>query len=50
VVTIVEQCSEGPITEKVIQEFVEREALAKQQVEANRAKIDSFEVEFPILE
>jgi hypothetical protein len=34
VVTIVEQCLEGPVTEKVIQEFTEQEALAKQQVEA----------------
>jgi hypothetical protein len=29
VVTMVEQCLEGPVTEKVIQEFVEQEALAK---------------------
>jgi hypothetical protein len=34
VVTIVEQHLEGPVTEKVIQEFTEQEALAKQQVEA----------------
>jgi hypothetical protein len=34
VVTSVEQCLEGPITEKVIQEFTEQEALVKQQVEA----------------
>jgi hypothetical protein len=32
VVTIVEKCLEGPITEIVIQEFVEQEALSKQQV------------------
>jgi hypothetical protein len=36
VVTIVEQCLEGPVIEKVIQEFVEQEALAKQQVEVAR--------------
>jgi hypothetical protein len=30
VVTMVEQRLEGPVTEKVIQEFVEQEALAKQ--------------------
>jgi hypothetical protein len=40
VVTTVEQCLEGHITEKVIQEFVEQEALEKHKVEA-------FEVEFP---
>jgi hypothetical protein len=33
VVTIVEQRLEGPVTEQVIQEFVEQEALVKQQVE-----------------
>jgi rRNA processing protein Krr1/Pno1 len=36
VVTIVEQCLEGPVTEKVIQYFTEQEALAKQQVEEAR--------------
>jgi hypothetical protein len=34
VVTTVEQRLEGTITKKVIQEFVEQEALVKQQVEA----------------
>jgi hypothetical protein len=29
VVTIVEQCLEGPITEELLKEFVEKEALAK---------------------
>jgi hypothetical protein len=29
-VTIVEQCLEGPITEQLIHEFAEQEALAKQ--------------------
>jgi hypothetical protein len=33
-VTRVEQCLEGPMTEKVIQEFTEQEALGKKQVEA----------------
>jgi hypothetical protein len=43
VVATVEQCLEGPVTEKVIQEFIEQEALAKQQVEVARAKIEAFE-------
>jgi hypothetical protein len=43
----VEQCLEGPITEQVIQEFTKQEALAKQQVEAARAKLEAFEVVFP---
>jgi hypothetical protein len=30
VVTVVEQRLEGPVTEKVIQEFTEKEALVKQ--------------------
>jgi chromosome segregation ATPase len=50
VVATVEQCLEGPITEKVIQEFTEQEALVKQQVEAARAKIEAFKVVFPRLE
>jgi hypothetical protein len=29
VVATVEQCLEGPVTEQVIQEFIEQEALAK---------------------
>jgi excinuclease UvrABC nuclease subunit len=36
VVTIVEQRLEGPVTETIIQEFTEQEALAKQQFEAAR--------------
>jgi hypothetical protein len=35
------------VTEKVIQEFIEQEALSKQQVKASRAKIEAFEAEFP---
>jgi hypothetical protein len=46
-VTTVEQCLEGPVTGKVIQEFIEQEALAKQQVEAAQAKIKAFEAELP---
>jgi hypothetical protein len=29
VVVIVEQCLQGPVTEQVIQEFIEQEALEK---------------------
>jgi hypothetical protein len=47
VVTTVEQCLEGPVTEKVIQEFTEQEALVKQQVEAARAKLEAFEAVLP---
>jgi hypothetical protein len=47
VVTSLKQCLEGPLTEVVIQEFAEQEALAKQQVEAARAKLQDFEAELP---
>jgi hypothetical protein len=38
---------EGPITEIVIQEFIEQQALAKQQVKATQAKLEAFEEELP---
>jgi hypothetical protein len=38
-VVIVEQCLKGPVIEQVIQKFIEQEALAKNQVEASRAKL-----------
>jgi hypothetical protein len=47
VVAVAEQCLEGPVNEAIIQEFAEQEAMAQQQVEANRAKIESFEAELP---
>jgi hypothetical protein len=54
VVATVEQRLEGSVTEQVIQEFVEQEALAKHQVEAARAKVkvarvklEAFEAELP---
>jgi hypothetical protein len=47
VVTMVEQQLEGPLIKKVIQEFVEEEALAKQQVEAAQAKLEAFETKLP---
>jgi hypothetical protein len=50
VVVKVEQCLERPVIEKVIHEFIEKEALAKQQVEATRAKLEAFEAVFPKLE
>jgi hypothetical protein len=49
-VVIVEQCLEGPIIEQVIQEFVEKEALVKKQVETARAKLKAFEAALPISE
>jgi hypothetical protein len=50
VVTIVEQCLEGPVNDAVIQEFVEQEVIAQQQVEAARAKLKDFEAELPTSE
>jgi hypothetical protein len=47
VVTTIEQCLEGPVTKKILQEFTEKEALAKQQVEASQAKLEAFEAELP---
>jgi hypothetical protein len=47
VVATVEQRLEGPITEKIIQEFDEQEALAKKKVEEDRAKIEAFEEALP---
>jgi hypothetical protein len=39
VVAVVEQCLEGPVTEKTIQELTEQEAQVKQQVEAAQVKL-----------
>jgi hypothetical protein len=38
---------EGPVIEMVIEEFTEKEALAKQQVEESRANLEAFKVELP---
>jgi hypothetical protein len=46
-VVTMEHHLEGPNTEKVIQEFVEHEFLAKQQVEAARANLEAFEAALP---
>jgi hypothetical protein len=45
VITTDEQHLEGPVNEVVIQEFVEQEVMAQQQVEEARAKLKSFEEE-----
>jgi hypothetical protein len=45
VVTTTEQRLEGPVSNTLIQEFIEQEAVAKQQVEAARAKLEVFEEE-----
>jgi hypothetical protein len=47
VVTAAEQRLEGPVNEVVIQEFTAQEAMAQQQVEAARAKLEAFKVELP---
>jgi hypothetical protein len=46
-VVIVEQCPEGPVTEQVIQDFVEKEALAKKQVEVAQDKLEDFKEALP---
>ena len=43
VVAVVEQCLEGPIIEKTIQDLVEQEAQEKQQVEAAQVNLEAFE-------
>jgi hypothetical protein len=43
VVAALEQRLEGPVTEQVIQEFVEQETLAKQQLEAFEAVLPRLE-------
>jgi chromosome segregation ATPase len=47
VVTAAEQCLEGPVNDAVIQEFIEQEVVAQQQVEAARAMLEDFEAELP---
>jgi hypothetical protein len=44
VVVSVEQCLEGPVIEKMIQELAEKEAQEKQQVEAALVKLEAFKV------
>jgi hypothetical protein len=45
VVSAAEQCLEGPINDKLIQDFSEQEVVAQQQVKAARAKLEAFEEE-----
>jgi hypothetical protein len=45
VVITIEQHQEGPLNDTVIQKFIEQEVVALQQVEADRAKLEAFEVE-----
>jgi hypothetical protein len=44
-VNTTEQRLEGPVSNALIQEFAEQEAVAKKQVEAARAKLEVFEAE-----
>ena len=46
-VVTVEQHLEGHVTMQVIQQFVDHEALVKQQVEETRAKLKAFEETLP---
>jgi hypothetical protein len=50
VVVIVEQCLEGPVTEKMIQELIEQEAQVKNQVKASQVNLEAFELELTRLE
>jgi hypothetical protein len=47
VVNATEQFLEGPVNDMVIQEFVEKEAMERHQVEAARAKLTDFKSELP---
>jgi hypothetical protein len=46
-VVTMEKCLEGPVTEKVIQEFAEQEALAKKKFDVARANLKAFEASLP---
>jgi ABC-type Zn2+ transport system substrate-binding protein/surface adhesin len=46
VVATIEQCMEGPVTEKMIQELAEQEAQVKKQVEEAQVKFKAFEATF----
>jgi hypothetical protein len=50
VVAVMEQCLEGVVVEKTIQELAEQEAQVEKQVEAARVNIKAFETTFPRLE
>jgi hypothetical protein len=48
VVATVEHLLEGPVIEKMIQEFAKKEAQVKQQVKAARANLEAFKAVLPI--
>jgi hypothetical protein len=50
VVVSIEQHLEGPVIEKTIQELVEKEAQAKQQVKAAQVKLEAFKAVLSIPE
>jgi hypothetical protein len=47
---VAEQRLEGLVNEVVIQDFLEQEAMAQQQVKVARANLEAFEKELPISE
>jgi hypothetical protein len=47
VVVTVEKQLEGPISEAIVQKFIQQEAVAQKQVEEARAKLETFEAKFP---
>ena len=47
VVVTVKQQLEGPISEVVVQEFVEQEAVAQRQVEAAQTNLETFKEKLP---
>jgi hypothetical protein len=42
-VNTTKHCLEGLVNEELIQEFIEQEVVAMQQVESSRAKLKEFE-------
>ena len=49
-VITIEQCLEGPLNDTILQEFIEQEVVALQQVEAARANLEAFKAELARLE
>ena len=50
VVSATKQSLEGPVIDAPIQEFIEQEVVALQQVEAARSKLEEFEAKLLRLE
>jgi hypothetical protein len=48
-VVTMEQCLEGPVTEKVIQEFSEKEDLGKKQIKELELRSIPFKERYPYL-